>query len=328
MATTLDEGYEFLETKAIEENYSHNICDIFKGIREDYIKNNQEEEAKKAQYEIDILNFNINENELSFMFAGTNEKGEQVQYPTLKLFTEETYQYLYNRQKNSINPLIKSRYSHILWLSPKKKIEFAVSAIDEYLKLIRIREKQEQENPNEHFGLKVLDNIKNAFLLSVSIKSKTDETKKEILRIVKKYSLESSSANAIRFQLINLMLKHKLIFKASDFKGIISVCTKHLKKIYETNNKHKAIDMLELMIKIEKKLDNKTIDLETKIAELWEELSYDREDGTNIVSSEFCKNAIKQYKKVKHTKKVKELEKRFNVLRKNIKLGKFGEKLI
>ena len=66
---------------------------------------------------------------------------------------------------------------------------------------------------------------------------------------------------------------------------------------------------------------------ERRIAEVWEALSLEREDDTNLVSTEFCKNAIKIYKKIKDVQKVKELEKKFNELRKNIKLSEFGQKI-
>src|SRR5690606_29422207 len=115
------------------------------------------------------------------------------EYPTLKLFTDDTYNFLIDRQKKVKSATLKARYSHILWLSPKKKIEYAKTAIDNYLKLIKIREKQDIDFPNDHFGLRVLENIKNAFLLSLSVKYKVENIKKEVIRLVKKYPETSSS---------------------------------------------------------------------------------------------------------------------------------------
>lgn len=324
--TIREQAYIDLETKSIQEKYTHKLSAIFQKVRDTLIQNGETDEATKSQYEIDFLNFNINSNKLSFLFSGTNDKGEPVEYPTLKLFTDDTYNFLIDRQKKAKSPSLKARYSHILWLSPKKKIEYAKTAIDNYLKLIKIREKQDIDFPNEHFGLRVLENIKNAFLLSLSVKYKIEVTKMEIIRIVKKYPETSSSANAIRFQLIGLMLEQKSVFKETDFKGIVKVCEQMISKSYPTN-KHSVIDVLNLIIKVEKKLKNETAKYEKRIAEMWEELSYDREDETNLVSSDFCKNALKIYKKLKLTAKVKELEKRFNELRKNIKLSSFGQEI-
>lgn len=324
--TILEQAYQELESKSIQEKYTHNLSAIFQNARDTLLKDGETDEATKAQYEIDFLNFNINSNKLSFLFSGTNEKGEPVEYPAIKQFTEDTYNFLIDRQKKAKSVILKARYSHILWLSSKKKIEYAKTAIDNYLKLIKIRENQDVDFPNDHFGLRVLENIKNAFLLSISVKYKVEVTKKEVIRLVKKYSDKSSSANAIRFQLIGLMLEQKLIFKEADFKGIVKVCEQMISKSYPTD-KYSVIDVLNLIIKVEKKLKNETAKYEKRIAEIWEELSYDREDETNLISSDFCKNALKIYKKLKETSKVKELEKRFNELRKNIKLSSFGQEI-
>lgn len=324
--TILEQAYTELEQKSIEEKYTHNLSNIFQITRDNLLKNLEDDEALKAQFEIDFLNFSINENKVSFLYSGTNEKGEPYEYPSIKLFTEETYKYLIERQQKVKAVNLKARYSHILWLSPQKKIEYAKTAIDNYLKLIKIREKQDIKFPNEHFGLKVLENIKNAFLLSLSVKYKIDITKKEVIRIIKKYSEKSTSSYAIKFQLIELMLNNKLIFKLNDFNGIVEVCEQMISKKY-SSSKHSVIDILNLIIKVEKKLKNDTKQYEKRIAELWEELSYDREDDTNIVSTDFCKNAINIYKKLKEKDKVTELENRFNKLRKKIKLGKFGHEI-
>lgn len=324
--TLLEQAYKELELKSISEKDTHNLSIIFRNLRDSLNINENKTEIELIQNEIDFLNFSIRENKLSFIYSNTDNEGNIYEYPSLKLFTDETYSYLLKRQQEAKAENLKARYSHILWLSPKKKIEYAQTAIDNYLKLIKIREKQDIDFPEEHFGLRVLENIKNAFLLSLSVKYQTDKTKKEVIRLVKKYSEKSSSAYALRFQLIELMLNNKSIFEASDFKGIVTICEKMYLKAY-SSSKHSAIDILNLIIKVEKKLKNETRKYEKRIAELWEQLSYDREDGTNIVSTDFCKNAIKIYKKLKETNKVKELEKRFNGLRKNIKLSEFGHEI-
>lgn len=324
--TLLEKAYLELELKSIDEKQIHKLSNKFRLVKDTYIKNSENEEALKAQFEIDFLNFNISENKLTFIYSGTNESGEPYEYPSIKQFTDDTYKYLIERQKNVKAINLKARYSHILWLSPERKIEFAETAIDNYLKLIQIREEQDIKFPDENFGLKVLENIKNAFFLSVSIKYRTEEVKEEINRIVKKYSEKSNYSKVIKLQLIKLMLKNKLIFKVDDFSGIVEVCEKLMLKAY-SYNKHSVIDILNLIIKVEIKLKNDTVKYERRVAELWEELSTEREDETNIVSIDFCRNALKIYKKLNDKDKVKELEKRFSKLKKNIKLAKVSQEI-
>lgn len=325
MTNELEIAYETLEKTGIDQKYSHQHSDIFKDVRDKLFKDRRDEEAKLAQYEIDFLNFNIHANKLSSLFSGTNEKGEPFEYPSLKQFTEDTYNHLLKRQKEVKNPFLKAKYSHLLWLSPKKKIEYAKTAIDSYIKLIPIRAKQDKLYPTNHFGLQVLESATNAFLLSISTKHQTEKLKKIIIRLVLKYSTTSSSSGVIRFRLIKLMLSNKKLFDVKDFKGVVQVCKKLYDKTISEKNTHSAIDVIELIIKVEQRLGNPTEYWQRRIAELWEELSYDREDGTNLVSTEFCKTAIKLFKKLKDTKKVKELEKRFDHLRKNLTLTQIGQ---
>ena len=115
--TTLEKAYKDLEERSIKEKHTHTLSDIFKEARDTLFNDKQDIEAAKAQYEIDFLNFNINDNKLSFLFSGTNDKGENYEYPSIKLFTNETFDYLIERQKLTKASNLKARYSHILWLS-------------------------------------------------------------------------------------------------------------------------------------------------------------------------------------------------------------------
>ena len=130
--TILEQAYQELESKSIQEKYTHNLSAIFQNARDTLLKDGETDEATKAQYEIDFLNFNINSNKLSFLFSGTNEKGEPVEYPAIKQFTEDTYNFLIDRQKKAKSVILKARYSHILWLSSKKKIEYAKANKKDY----------------------------------------------------------------------------------------------------------------------------------------------------------------------------------------------------
>ncbi len=118
------------------------ISDGFQKIRDQLQKAGKTEEAIKAQWEMDFFNFIIDSNVLIPKFTMTNEKGEEIGYPTMSRFTDKTYEYLIYRLDSTNNPLLKARYAHILWLSPKKHGRFAQIAIDSYLKLVKICEEK------------------------------------------------------------------------------------------------------------------------------------------------------------------------------------------
>ena len=55
------------------------------------------------------------------------------------------------------NHLLRARYFHFLWLSPKKDHKYPKKAIDSYLELIHIFEEKDKELPEKHYGLRVLE---------------------------------------------------------------------------------------------------------------------------------------------------------------------------
>jgi hypothetical protein len=318
----LEKAYVELERRSLIAKHAYELAEIFKEARDELLKNSESDHAQKAQYEIDFLSFDISSNKLSPLYSTTNEKGELIEYPSLKKFSDESFDYLKKRYDRSTAQNLIARYAHILWLSSHKKIQYAHSAIDNYLELLEIREKQVQEYPERRFGLAILEILKNSFGLSLSVKYRVDDHKNEILRIVHEFPFENSSSYVIKYQLIELMLTQKKLFELDDFEGVIDICESLFsRKIGDS--KHSAIDILNLIIKVQHNLSLDTERVERRIAELWENLSIEREDGMNLVSSDFCKNAINIYRKLKDQEKVKELEKRFTHLKKNIKLSEF-----
>ena len=265
----IEKAYIELEENSIKSIKNHDLSLIFQNARDLLTKNGDFENAKKMQYEIDFLNFRIEENVLLPLFSGTNDKGERYEYPSLTVFTKETYDYLIEREKQVKSQKLKAIYSHILWLSPKKEFKYAKTAIENYLELSKIREKQDIEFPNEYFGLDVLNSVKNAFLLSVSTKYEVERIKNYIIKLIKEYSEESQSVTTIKLQLIRLMIEQKNIFKDQNFDGIVEICEQIIQKNH-SNNKFLTIEILNLIIKIAQKLKKSIVEYEERIAGVWE----------------------------------------------------------
>ena len=53
------------------------------------------------------------------------------------------------RLENSSNPILKARYAHILWNSPKKHEKYAKIAINSYLELLIFYEEKDKKDPKE-----------------------------------------------------------------------------------------------------------------------------------------------------------------------------------
>jgi ribosomal 50S subunit-associated protein YjgA (DUF615 family) len=319
--------YEHLEENAINYEYPDQIAELFKRLRDLKHQENKMDEVEKAQWEIDFFNFVINDNILSPIFTPPNEKGEVIEYPNLSRFDERTYAYLIERLSATRSPLTKARYSHLLWLSPKKHSKYAEVAIDSYLELIKIYEKKDLDKPEEHYGLDVINALRNAFFIGCRVKYKLADIKSEIIRLINRFNIKSSSTFALRFNLIDLMLSEKKMFSNNDFLGIENICWELSKLDVERGNIHGAIKLLELGEKIDMCLNQKSKDWRKRIAEAYENLMDKAEDGKNLAAISFCQQALENYKKLKDSKKIQELEKRYLELKDSMELAKIEKKI-
>lgn len=322
--TDLKGLYNHLEKNAADYKYSHQIGELFRELRDLKFKENESEEAKKAQWEVDFFNFWVKDGKINPKFTKTNEKGEVIEYPNLDRLDDKTCKYLIERLDNTSNPLLKARYSLILWCSPYKHAKYAKIAIDSYLKLIKIYETKDGKEPQGHYGLDILDAIKNAYSLACQVRYKLEKVKSEIRRLVDGFNFKSSSSFALRARLIDLMLQDKRRFSKEDFVGFEHICWK-ISRSLEKSNIHGAIQMLELGEKVDEKQGKKTHEWRRQIAELYETLMRAREN--DLASLTFCQLAIDNYKKIKDEKKIKELEKRYSELKGSVKLKKFEMKI-
>jgi len=319
--------YKHLEGSAINYKYPHQIGELFKNLRDLKQREENKEETEKAQWEVDFFNFVIRDNKLSPKFSTTNEKGEVIEFPTLKRFDERTYAYLIERANATHSPLTKARYSHLLWLSPKIHHNFAKMAVDAYLELIKIYEKKDLEKPEEHYGLDAINAIRNAFFIGCQVKYKIADIKNEMTRLIKEFNLKSSSAFALRFDLIGLMLSDKRTFLIDELDGIEGICLDLSNKDMERGNIHGAIRFLEIGEKIDTRLNKKSRNWKIRIAELYEALMNQAEKGNNLAALSFCQQALENYKIIKNESKIAEMEKKYTELRESMKLAKFEQEI-
>lgn len=321
---TLEEIYEVIDNPsfALFERYDNKVTPLFKAFGEEQNAAGQHDLVKIAQTEIDAQNFVINDNKLGPTLTGTNDKGEYVEYPSLKLWTDDEFNYLIKRQKQTKNPYLKAKYSHILWLSPKKHLRFATDALIQYRKIIRELNSTVWDSDDKGDVHTLRHNLSNAFHLSLSTskQSEIDKIKKLILSITKLFRLESDKTY-INIGLIQLMLNNPKVFKQIDFKNLEKSCLKYAEK---QTSLHFKIDILRVADKVSNKLAIRNSIYQEQIAKAYEDLSHQREDGTNIAAISFCQDAIKYYKKLKNTVKVKELEERYKHLKQTMQLGQIN----
>jgi hypothetical protein len=323
----LESVYNHLEEHAADYKYIFQLGKLFQEVRDLKQKENKKDDVEKAQWELEFFNFEINKNILNPKFIGTNEKGEEVKFPDINDFNDNTYKYLIGRLNSTNNPILKARYAHILWLSPRKHSKYAKIAVDSYLEIIKIFEKKDREKPEDHYGLRIRNIVNNAFCIGCQIKYRLNEIKAEIVRLIKNFNLESSSSFALRFSLIDLVLDEKRIFQSKGTGWLKKECWQLSDVLIKKGNFHGAIRMLEKGERIEEALGKASSKWRKRIAEAYESLMNQAEDGKNLAAISFCQQALESYKKIKNSKKIEELEKRYVEMKGSMKLAKFEQKL-
>jgi len=318
--------YKHLESNALDYKYPHQIGREFQKLRDLKEKEKNSVEAEKAQWEVGFFHFSLDNGELKPMSTMTNDKGEVISVPDLSLFDEKAYAYLIERYEATSNPILKARYSHILWFSPKKHNKYGKAAVDAYLELVRLLESKDREKPEGHHGLDVLDTIKNAYFIAYQTKHKTAEVKAELIRLVKDFNYDSSSSFALRANIIELILNGKRRFSKEDFDGFQDICWQVSETLNKKGNSHGAITMLELAERIDLKDGVKDPKWRRRIAESYEMMMNQRGDE-DLAAFTFCQEAIANFKLVKDEKSVKRLEKKYEALKSSAKLAKFEQKI-
>lgn len=322
----LESLYSHLEDHVLEYKYLHQIGNEFQKVRDIKREANEQREAEKAQWELDVFTFNIKGNELKPMYTFPGENGQIAEYPSLAQFDERTYEYLDRRLGRTANPLLKARYAHLLWFSPERHAKYAKAAIDAYLELVPVYIEHDRQSPTEHHGLDVRDSIVNAFSLSCHVNHRTQEIKLEIKRLIVSFSPVSASSK-VRADLINLILSQRRIFTKEDLDGFQEVCWDTSLSLSNSGDHHSAIGMLEIGEKIDQRTGRSSFGWRLEIAKLFENLMIEAEKTHNLAFLSFCQDAIVSYRRAKNAPKVEELERKYVELKGKVKFGQIDTKL-
>lgn len=324
----MNDIYEKLEQINIIELYSifDHDREVKKFIGEkgkEYHENGDDEKAKICQIEIDTLNFTTKSDAISYTFAGTDSEGNPFEYPNIKLFNDEDFVYLIKRLGETNNEYLKARYSHVLWHSPKKHLDYAKTASESYLEIAKLLYQEIDESDSKSLGIHVINTLENAILISSRLKDKSifESAKSFLLQVVCDFSHKDKLY--VNTSLLFFMLDQNKFFKRDDLQGLET----EIYQIAQGEDDFRKIDILQLGKKIDIKLGNNNLYWDKEIAEYYESMSYKREDDTNLVSTQFAQEAAKYYKLAKEEEKTQELTKRYQHLKENMKLGKFSTKI-
>lgn len=321
----MEEIYEKLESIEIVPffsnfSYKDEFKNLIKDKGDDFLKKENFNDAKRCQILIDTLNFTTKSDKISYIYAGTDSEGNPFEYPNIKNFDESDFDYLISRLEETNNPFLQSRYSHILWHSTKKHIKYAKTAANSYLEISRILYTKIDDSDSKSLGIHVANLIENAILISSKFKEGQifKDSKEFLLQVLLNFdSLKNLYLNT---SLISFMLDKKKLFTRIDFEGLEN----KIHSIAQNEEDFRKIDLLQLGKKIDIKLGHRNLYWDKEIAESYESMSYKREDGTNLISTQFAQEAVKYFRQAKEKEKTQELKERYQELKEKMKLNQFS----
>lgn len=315
--SSLDDVYKHLENNAFEyfnQLHGQNIILLYNKLLDVLKEKSAKKDIAKIRWELALWGLTFSHGEIINKKYISSHKGEEIVHPLLTDFTNEACNYFSNRLNNTTNPLLRSRYAHLLWIVTNK-VDYAKICSEAYTDLYIYYLNKAVQEPNQNNEANILYYLFNALAVSLKTekrKNRLDSLKNEFKTILfDKLHIISASPD-FKFQLIEFVLKNKEILSDDEQIKIYDVCKELYTELISLHNFWKAIDLADISIC----LDN--IFWNTKKAEIYEILMLNDEmSDTPYMAAEYCNNAIALYKEVGNQAKADELLKRKQGLDKN-----------
>lgn len=229
------------------------------------------------------------------------EKGEHIpqyqmgdyKYPTLEMF-DDNFVYLKKRAEETINPKYKSKYNHILWLSPQKHYNYAKQAIENYMNLLENSSFAADDNLLNHSFRTYFENL---FLLSQSINYKIVETIDYFITLLSGDKINEFCKYAIMKFIIENIKKNDAVL----FEKFFDYANNQL----DTAEDRLLESFLKLLIILSQKLKKSPATFHEKLGD-WHISQLQKEDKQGFVAHYFYLNALEEYKKANHKEKIEQ----------------------
>ena len=318
MQTQNSDFHNFLinldQTDSIElYRYSHNVVNT---LRQFFKDDDIDGFNTQIEYEIIVFELLLQKGDIKRHSLSVSTDGKKLEYPIItdeKAFLE----YLIVRLGECRNPILKAKYSHIIWKFNKHE-DYGVISVNEYIRASEIF--KAFDSSEDKWGLDYLNSIENAYYINKSISvSKRITLSNVIIDAIKSYSNDSSSFFAIRASLLEIIIKYFKEFNNHIRKDVIEYLYEFGNLLIDKKRLHNAITIFEQGKKISLKSKFDEINWDERIAQTYELLIV--EMGDAFPSIDFCRNAIEHYKLAKNVSKKTEMEKKYEEISSNLKFN-------
>jgi len=294
-------------------DFRWNRFDIYKVLFEKYEKSGEREKLENIRKEIlifDLSTHNSPKKRFDSMMSGITDKGEEWKYPDLgKDFPKEAIEYYKNRANVTNNPVLKARYSDVVW-EFDKDVNYARLAVRAYLDCCPIYFTNEWDH-------ELADSLDRAITIAsiINDQSLIDESLKKHYELIKQ--LVEKRRFRYLFEIIESILKReRRIRKQIDYEYLISIIESAIADYAQNvpDSFHLQRSFMELLVKIWQIRNNQDErqKIKVRIAESfieeaeWKKVHY---PSGNMVAAIFYEKALQAYMGLgKFPEKVKELK--------------------
>lgn len=273
-----------------------------------YLKENHENETdliNKITYEIDSLNFSIQNGKLVPLL----EYGDW-RYPDINGCDNDYKDYIKQRFNDTSNPILKNMYliiilnSNLIYEEIKLFLDKSLNLLNHYL---TIETNLELTN----------DLLMITFDKCMSLRYKKEDIKSLVIRYVKAEFNEISNKKF----LIELMLSKKRVFKKDDFEGLEDICWDCAQK----SASRTKIDFLSLGQKISQKIQSDKYKWFDEIGKTYEDFAEEREDS-KLIQNRHLSKSMEYYQKGGNPQKIEEMSIKLKKVQKELRLAEIHYK--
>ncbi|PNR88815.1 hypothetical protein X925_05240 [Petrotoga sp. 9T1HF07.CasAA.8.2] len=286
---------------------------IYKVAFEKYEESGEKDKLEDLRKEIlifDLSTHNSPKKRFDSMMSGTTDKGEEWKYPDLeKHFPKEAIEYYKNRANVTNNPILKARYSDVIW-ERDRDADCARLAVSAYLDCCPIYFTNEWDH-------ELADSLDRALAISSMIKDQSliDESLKKHYEFIKQL-VEKRRFRYLLEIIESILNRERKIGDQIDYEYLISIIeaaiTDYVLNIPDSF--HLQRSFLKLLAKIWqiRKNEDEHQKIKIRIAESfneeaeWKKVNY---PNGNMVAAIFYEKALQAYMDLgKFPEKVQELK--------------------
>ena len=273
-----------MDSELIKFSQRRNYQKKLSHLKENY--ENETELINEITYEIDSLNFSIQNGEL-VPLLGCGD----LCYPDINGFDNDYKDYIEQRFTDTSNPILRNIYLIIILNLNLDHNEIRLF-IDESLNLL-----------NNHLTTQVNLELDNDLLMTTFDKCMSFRYKQDVIKslIVEYVNAEFNEIFNIK-HLIELMLSKRKVFKKDDFEGLDDICWDCAQK----SESRTIIEFLLLGQKISQKLQSNKYNWFDEIGKTYEDFADEREDS-KMVQIIHLSNALEYYQKGRNPQRIEEI---------------------